>query len=580
MGVTSSFWKRISYTLRYYKRPLLLDLTAIIVGVLTGLTIVIFRLTIEFFHRIFFELIDSSLEYTLGTYTIVFLPALGGLIVGILFSAVKLDRDDIEITGIIKSIQHRMGILSITNIPMGLIGAAITMGSGGSAGREAPSAVAGAGIGCGISRLLKIKGQDRILLIVAGLASGISATFNAPLGGLMFGIELLFGELSVPQLIPITLACFTSTVVTYLILGQEVTVYLPPIGAIKNPMEYFLFAILGLISGILAAFWVKSDFLIKDFFERWGVPEYLKPALGGLMVGLIGLWRPEVLGMQYHSLQEVATSPVELAVWVIFAIGILKMIATSLTLGSGGAGGNLAPAVFIGGFIGAAFAYVCSQLFAIPISSVIPYVLVGMAAFLGASIGIPLTAIVIVGEITGEQTIVLPLMIGVATSAISAHLFVKPLGLYRVSLAKSGIKIGWRIPELARVPVDTAMRSRSETITVHPDSTLAEVEKFFIKYGFRHYPVVKNSTVLGVISIDDVEKVPIDKRESTKVEEIMDRNFVRVYPDESLWEALEKMLDKGKDFAIVVSRDNEDEYLGMLTEEDIIRIYEVLHTHF
>ncbi len=572
--------KKISYVLRYYKRPVFLNFLSIIVGALTGLIIVMFRILIEVSHNVFFDVLGGFLENYLGDYAIIFLPAIGGLIVGGIFSALKIKHDNIEVSGIIKSLQSRMGILSLSDIPIGLVGAAITMGSGGSAGREAPSAVVGAGVGCELARIVKIKGQDKILLIIAGLAAGISATFNAPLGGLMFGIELFFGELTVPQLIPITLACFTSTIVTYFLLGPEVTVRLPPVGLIQNPIEYLLFAILGLFSGILAGLWVRFFFIIKEYFEKIKVPEFIKPAIGGLLVGLIGLWRPEVLGMQYHSLQQVASSYIEIAAGIAFLIGLFKIIATSLTLGSGGAGGNLAPAIFIGGFIGASFALFLSQVFSFEISSIIPYILVGMASFLGSSIGIPLTAIVIVGEVTGEPAMVLPLMIGVATSSITAHFFMSPLGLYRVALMRDGVKIGWRIPELARVPVETAMKSAEEVITVSPNTTLTEVEKIFIKHGFRHYPVVENSNIVGVISIDDVEKVPIEKRATTKVCEVMDKNFVRVYPDENLWEALEKMLNNNKDFAIVVSRGNDDKFLGILAEEDIIRIYEILHIRF
>ena len=381
---------------------------SVAVGVIGGLGGVVFDLLLEGCRHLF---LDQGLEFLgyLGPWRLPLIVGIGGLISGFIVASTAPEAKGHGTDAAIKAFHKRWGSIRARIPVVKIIASAITIGSGGSAGREGPIAQTGAGFGSTLAGLLRLNVRDRKTLLIAGIAAGIGSVFKSPLGGSIFAIEVLYRrDFEVEGFIPSVIASVSGYAVSMIFTGVKRAFEVPPV-TLTNPLELILYGFLGLICGVSAMIFVKVFYLTELLFERLKVPEAVKPAIGGALTGLIGLIVPDVLGGGYGVIQRAING--EFTTEELTFLGIAKIAATSFTVASGGSGGVFAPSVFVGAMIGGALNLFLKTLPLTFIGHIAPYVLVGMASFFAAASKAPLASVILVVEMSGGYQLLAPSLI-------------------------------------------------------------------------------------------------------------------------------------------------------------------------
>lgn len=340
---------------------------------------------------------------------------LGGLIAGVLVYTFAPEAEGHGTDAAVKSFHQLDGYIRGRVIIVKSIASAITIGSGGSAGREGPTAQIAAGIGSVLGRLLKLSPDEKRLLVLAGMAAGLSAIFKSPLGTAIFAVEVLYSGMHFEgRSLPYTLV---SAAVAYAVIclftGWGTLFTVPTSVVFEEPWMLALYALLGLLGGVLAALLPSVFYGLRDIFRRLRIPSHFKPAIGGLLVGLIGLFLPQVLAGGYGIIQLAIQGSARAGVLLLLMFSVFKLLTLSLTVGSGGSGGVFAPSLFVGALLGAAFAALLEHLGLADVPAA-GLALIGMATVFGAAARVPVATIVMVAEMTGGYTLMAPAMVAVA----------------------------------------------------------------------------------------------------------------------------------------------------------------------
>ena len=558
---------------------------AILIGIVAGIGAVVFTYAINEFTTLFLiigagytppsPLGEGSIGFAFSStaFLIPIVTTLGGLLSGIIVYKLAPEAEGHGTDAAIDAFHNKKGAIRKRVPFVKLIASAITIGSGGSAGREGPSAQIGAGFGSFLGRLLHLRPQERSIAVAIGIGAGIGAIFKTPFGGAVLAAEVLyFGDFEVAVLPP----ALISSTIGYSIYAS-VNGWTPIFG---NGNQYFyndpvylpLFAILGILCGIIAIVYVRSFYGIREIFHRWKIPNYLKPAIGGLLVGLIAVALPEVLGMGYGWLQlAINGNFTTLTFLIIIVLIAAKIIATSLTIGSGGSGGVFGPALFIGGMVGAASWMGCNALipgFALPSA---PFVIVGMMAFFGAAGKVPIAVILMVAEMTGSYALLVPAMIATAI----AYIISGKNTIYRSQLpskADSPVHKGeYSIEVLRGLKVKDAMTK--DVVTVTTSATINEAGLKLAERKIKGMPVIDNlNVVVGIITFEDVLRVSQEKG-TVKVGEVMSKDVIFSYSDENLDAAMEKMFKYKIGRMPVLESETQRTMVGIISREDIGKAY-------
>ncbi|MHC1590274.1 MAG: chloride channel protein, partial [Candidatus Hecatellaceae archaeon] len=469
---------------------------------------------------------------------------------------------------------HRFGGAIRRRIPLiKILASAVTIGSGGSAGREGPIAQIGAGFGSWLASMLKLPVRDRRLLVVCGAAAGIGSIFKAPLGGAVFGVEVLYRrDFEVEALIP----AFISSVVAYCVFCSIPGVgfshiFQTPTYTFTDPIELFYYALLGLACGLAARFYVRIFYGLRDgFFRKLPVTSHLKPALGGLFTGLLALSVPGILGTSYGWLQLAIYGQLSLA--VMAALFFAKIFATSFTIGSGGSGGVFAPSLVIGGMLGGVLGILFSM--ASPEVQVGAFVLVGMAALFSGAAKVPIAALIMVSEMTGNYNLLAPLMLACALAYIVSGGWT----IYEsqvLNRAGSPVHRGeYQVDILEGLKVEAVMTRK--VVTLKPSDLVSRFIKLMHSTGHLGYPVVKEGKLVGIVSLRDVLNVPTDEMNKRTIGEIMSRKIATARPDEKLTTVLARIDDTGYGHLPVVDPEDPSKLVGIVTRKDIIRGHEIV----
>ncbi len=410
-------------------------LLSLLVGVVSGLGAIVFNLLLDGAKEIFLvqlagyqppglpreggDLIENLAPW--GRWLVPAVTALGGLLAGWLVFAFAPEAEGHGTDAVLKAYHHAGGRIR-TRVPIiKTLASAITIGSGGSGGREGPIAQIGAGFGSVIASLLRLSDGERRMLVMSGAAGGIGAIFHAPLGGALFVTEVLYRKLDYET--DVLVPAIISAVTAYSIVGYFYgfgSLFITPSDYFSHPQILPLYALLSLISAAGAWLFIKMFYGVSEWFSGWKCAQIIKPAVGGLAVGLLGVALPYVLDGGYGWLQMIFMNRFSWGILLLIAVG--KMVATSFSIGSGGSGGVFGPGVIIGAALGGAVGQVFAQLF--PALGVQPvhFALVGMAAFFAAAAKTPLSSIVMVTEMTGSYGLLVPLML----SSFLAYLVLKP----------------------------------------------------------------------------------------------------------------------------------------------------------
>ncbi len=498
---------------------------------------------------------------------------IGGLISGFVVYKFAPEAEGHGTDAAIDAFHNKEGIIR-PRIPLvKMIASAVTIGSGGSAGREGPTAQITAGCGSLVARLFKFNVHDRRLATAVGIGAGIGSIFKAPLGGAILSAEILYMQgFEVEALVP----SFISTIIGYSIFASWQG-FTPIFGehfspAFSHPETLLSYAILGIFCGLIGMLYTRTFYGVRDLFRRFKVSNYYKPAIGGLVTGLIGLALPQVLGMGYGWLQ-LAMTPEAIPVIVMIALVFAKIVATSFSIGSGGSGGVFAPGLVIGGMLAASLWTVGRNFIGAYLpSSPEPFVAVGMMALFGAVAHAPVAVIIMVSEMSGTYTILAPAMIatGLAWAIVGTNRIYE--NQVSAPVASPAHKYEYVSPLLRVMKVKQAMITNCPTVL--PEESTKKAAEVIKDCGVDAPVVDKAGELVGIIANVDVLPISRERRSITKVESIMSTNLVVTHPEETLEQALELLVAKKVAVLPVVEEKNPTKLLGLVTRSSIIEAYE------
>lgn len=414
-----------------------LTMTAVLIGVLAGFASIGFKALILFFQKLFWKA-PTILQgaAALPWYLIILIPAAGGLLVAPLIYYGAPEAKGHGVPEILEALVLRGGKIRPKIVAVKALASSICISSGGSVGREGPIVQISSTIGSAVARLFRINERGMKTLVAAGAAGGIGATFNAPIAGALFAVEILLGEFGVFSFSPIIVTSVIATLTSRFFTGDFAAFQVPGYN-LTSVWEIGPYFILGIVSGFVAILLIKSIYFFEDRFESLNLHPLTKPVIGGLLIGLVGLGIPRIFGVGYDSIDACLQSNLLLGLAVLLVFG--KILATSLTLGSGGSGGIFAPSLFLGAMTGNIVGTIFHQAFPQAVSMPGAYALVGMGAVVAAATHAPITAIIILFELTGDYKIILPLMLAcIIASLLSAGL--QKESIYTMKLKRRGIQ--------------------------------------------------------------------------------------------------------------------------------------------
>ncbi|WP_048165898.1 chloride channel protein [Palaeococcus pacificus] len=557
-------------TTKYIKKWAVVLSFSAVAGIVGGLGAVLFRELIKYTHSIFFEMVLPIITFEFHGYNLgyIFLPALGSIIViPIIKKCPELKGNGIP--EVIEAVIFKEGIIKKKFAVLKVIATSITIGSGGSVGREGPIGFIGASLASMLTQKFKLSPEMRKLLTTCGLAAGIAGTFNTPLSGAMFALEVIYmGAFSI-NLVPIVIAAVVGNAVTLLMLKRAFEVSIP-LNTGHALVELPFFFAMGLLFGVLAAAYAKFIYLLTDVFEKQARAWNL--VLGGLGVGLIGMLFPKygIFGVGYSGM-EMAVSGL-LPIGLLISLGLAKMLATSLTISSGHSGGIFAPSLYIGTMFGTAFGLILSVLF--PDLGINPssYALAGMAAFFSGLTQAPITQILMVTELTKSYALLPAVMTSSTVGFLTARFFLKGSSIYTLKLEKKGIHIRTGKPiVLEMISVKEIMNK--EPVFVYEDTPLIDVEHLVAETGHDCFPVVdKDFRVLGIIGVKDFLKRS-SRIKALPVKRFLNRPFAIACLNETAQSAFEKLVEYDQNLLPIVEDLESKKLVGVVTKRDIYKAY-------
>jgi CIC family chloride channel protein len=547
---------------------------AVFIGVLGGFGAIGFRWLIGTFQRIFYGTGEDLLTVvsTIPWYWKILIPAIGGSVVGPLIFLLAREAKGHGVPEVMEAVALRSGVIRKRVVIVKSLASAVCMGSGGSVGREGPIVQIGSAIGSALGQILKVSGDRLRNLVGCGAAAGIAATFNAPIAGSIFALEVILGEFEIGTFGPIVLASVMATVVSRAFLGDSPAFIIPDYNLV-SVWEIPVYIIMGFLAGLVAILFTRTLYKAEDLWDDLKVPEYAKPALGGLAIGILSLFLPQILGIGYETITSALLGTVP---WFLLLVLVfVKIAATSLTIGSGGSGGVFAPSLFVGAMMGGIYGHVVNYLFPHVTASSGAYSLVGMGAIVAGTTHAPITSILIIFELTDDYRIILPLMMTCILSALVASRLKKE-SIYTMKLIRRGIDVraGKEVSILKSLLVRDFMVR--DVAFVPEIMTLSSLLQFIKESASSYFPVVNSEEELvGIISLRDIRHTLLEENLMDLViaKDIMNEDVITLTPEENLFDAMGKFGIKDIGQLPVVDKDNPKKVVGMLKRTDVIVAY-------
>ncbi len=516
-------------------------------------------------------------------YLIFLFPAAGGLLIGVIIPAFAEETAGQGMDEVIHAIHYEGGKIRSIVPPVKIVVSALTINSGGSAGPEGPVGEIGAGTASILGGWLRLKRSDLRTLVIAGAAAGFGAIFKAPLGGALFALETPYkNDLEHSAVVP-ALISSTTAYLLFILMPIPLPGFGPsPIfGSLTARPTYDvphlgLYMLVGLLAGLVAIAFVKVFFWISDFFSDWKIPFVAKTTLGGLVCGALGIALPGVLGLGYTWDQQLVggnLSQVVVGDQVATAFGLLllafaatlvvKIVATSFTIGSGGSGGVMTPSIFIGGTIGAIMALVLRQTTTLLFSPTI-LVVVGMGAVLAAATKTPISSAVMMTEMTGGFNVLIPLILG----TVIAYAVAGEYTLYRAQITRQAMPVDLSV--LAHMKVRDVMTS--PVVSLRPETSVKDAYDQSILKAHYSYPVAdEQGRVIGIVYRRTLQQTQ-SAAPRTLIKSIMESHVELINDDAPANEAFEVM--NGAQLTRMVVVDSAKRLVGMLTRVDLLRAVE------
>ncbi len=547
-----------------------LSLLAVVVGLLGGLASIIFKILIKFFQSQFWRAstIISAVSAQ-AWYLTILIPALGGLIIGPIIYFGAREAKGHGVPEVMESIFFRGGRIRKQVVAIKALASAICIGSGGSVGREGPIVQISSSAASTFGQIFHIREKGMRTLVAAGAGAGIGGTFNAPIAGALFAVEVILGEFGIYSFSPIIIASVISTLVSRLVTGDFSSFTVPKYTLI-TVWEIGPYILLGIVSGLVAITFIKSLYFFEDRFDSIRIHPMMKPILGGLLLGVIGLGLPQIFGVGYDSINVPLQNM--MGFWVAFLLIFGKIISTSLTLGSGGSGGIFAPSLFMGAMTGNFVGSIFHNYFPQSISSPGAFALVGMGAVVAAATHAPITAIVIIFELTGDYKIILPLMLTcIIASFITVGLHKE--SIYTMKLKRRGIlfKEGRELNVLRSLFVkdlisqDYEMFLNTERVGKIVDQAIGGKH-----HSFQIIDADKN--YVGCFSLNQLKKLVLQKEllDSFVIAEDIAVPGIHIDYEDNLERAMEIF---GREDVAEIAVLKDKKFFGVIKRKDVIEAY-------
>jgi CIC family chloride channel protein len=565
-----------------------LSLLAIVVGVITGFGAVLFRALIGLIHNIAF-LGVFAVNYDASVFTppgpwgafIILVPVIGGLIVTFLITNFAPEARGHGVPEVMDAIYYKEGVIRPVVAVIKSLASALSIGTGAAVGREGPIIQIGSAIGSTLGQMVRMSPWQRITLVAAGAGAGIAATFNTPIGGVMFAIELMMPELSARTFLPVALATGTATFIGRIFFGIYPAFVIPrSLLASQAPASLpslLLYAVLGALVGLAAAAFIRALSFAETIFERIANP-YLRNVIGMLAIGVLiyVLLRTAghyyVEGVGYSTIQAILSGSLALPA-LLFVLFVAKIAATSVSIGSGASGGIFSPSLFMGATLGGAFGLVVNQFVPVEGLGVITCAIIGMAAMVGGGTGAAMTAVTMIFEMTRDYDLVMPSIVAVAI-AIGVRRLLSAENIYTVKL----VSRGHFVPKALHANMFLVRRARE---VMQKDVTLLPAETDFDAFlranatgaGFKHVVVTRDNHIAGVVRVNVGLRRGVEQAYSgVHLGDVAQRNFTLAREGDIMFDVVQRMARHSASMAVVVrgkGRGRPSEIIGVISKEHI-----------
>ena len=557
----------------------------ILIGLVAGFGSILFYLAIKWASQLFLGYFagftapvpggeGATIVTTISRFwAIPIVTTLGGLASGLLVFKFAPEAEGHGTDAAIHAFHHQNAHIRSRVPVIKIVASAITIGSGGSAGREGPIALISAGFGSILGDALRLNNRDRRIALTVGIGAGIGSIFKAPLGGALLGTEVLYKrDFEIDAIFPSFIASITGYVIFASFNGWAPIFSIPAGLAFETPLQLVGYILLGLVCGLVGMLYGRTFYKIRDLFRSLKVPDYLKPAIGGLGVGIIGMFLPQVLGQGYGWVQlGINGNFTALPVYLMLGVLAGKIIATGLSIGSGGSGGVFAPGLVIGGMVGGIVWWLLKDFILIVPPRPDAFVIVGMMALFGGIAKAPLAIMIMVSEMTNSYVLLAPCMIAVVLAYFSSgnsYIYENQVANRAASPAH---KSEYSVPLMTRLLVSEAMHQIKAAVS--PDTNLKEIETIMKNEQLDALPVIQDDTIVGIIANLDIVQVAKEERVSRVARDVMSTNLIICYSNEQLDIALERMSRNNISHLPVMDEGRPLKPIGMLCIEDVIKTY-------
>jgi chloride channel protein, CIC family len=565
-------------------------LVAVGCGVAGAAGAILFRFLIRFFQAFFFEspaavvdviraglFVDPTdplrLARELPWWLCVAIPAIGGLVVGPLIHFLAREAKGHGVPEVMEAVSLRGGVMRKRTAAVKILGSAITIGSGGSTGREGPIIQIGAVMGSAIGQWLRVPARQLRTIVGAGAAAGIAATFNAPIAGAIFAVEVIVGDFAVAQFSPIVIASVVATVISRYFLGNYPSFAVPD-WELVSPFELVPYMAMGVVSGLVGVAFIRTLYGCEDLFERSPIPEWMQPAVGGLLVGGIGYLAPNVFGVGYETIGLALEGKLTAAFLGVLLVA--KLLATSITLGSGGSGGVFTPSLFLGVTTGGIIGHFVHGWFPDATATSGAYALVAMGAVVAATTHAPIMAILMLFEMTQSVTIIPPLMAACVVSTIVSMLFQRD-SIFTLKLRQRGIEpFAQEDPNVLKtLYVRDVLDDKPEIVPA--SARFEKLIGLLVESAHTEFFVVDaRERLLGAISLAELRRVVLDREHLRSVVvagDLVEIGRGVVTTDDDL-DVVMQILDRDNvDEVAVVEEKDRRRIVGSVHKRDVIHAF-------
>ena len=554
---------------------LMLIVSAVIVGAFTGLAAVFFIWLLKQMGMVTLWVQDQA-----GVVGMLLYMGVAGLIVGFMIDRWAREAKGHGVPEVMEAIALQGGRIRGVVAAVKVAASTITIGAGGSAGREGPIVQVGSALGSVMAQKLKFSEERVRTLVACGAAAGIAATFNAPIAGAIFALEVVLGRFTVRYFGAVVLSAVSAAVVGQYFRGSRAALQIP-----AYPLNSFgeipIYIVLGVLASFVAVLFIRTLYKTEEIFDNWAIPLMFKTAIGLMLTGAVALFfvNGAVLGPGLELIEEIIAEDISLTLPMMGALLLLKLVATSFTLGSGNSGGVFAPALFMGAILGGMVGTVANTLW--PTIAVDPgaYAIVGMAAVFAGSARAPITAILIVFEMSNDYRLILPLMLATVLATLLAEAMFTE-SIYTLKLKLKGITLNRGRDEDVMSSVRVADVMLEHPLTVNANDSLPKLMESLSGSHYHGLPVLDDSGDLyGIVTVSDLDDVRVKgiDIDTLKVGDICTKreSLLTAYPDETIGDVLQRMSRRGLGQMPVITPDRPNRLAGLISRETIVRAYNV-----